>query len=78
VFILSLATDTMSEMSTSTNKTSSTNATSQSGVSQISIYNNLAKRLNSKLNNSQVNNKSGRKSTDISMDQISFGSNKKK
>jgi hypothetical protein len=67
--------DTMSEMSTSTNATNATNttnATSQSGVSQISINNNLAKRLNN-----QLNNKS-RKSTDISMDQISFGSNKKK
>jgi len=64
--------DTMSEMSTSTNATNTTNATSQSGVSQISINNNLAKRLNS-----QLNNKS-KKSTDISMDQISFGSNKKK
>jgi hypothetical protein len=70
--------DTMSEMSTSTNKTESTNATSQSGVSQISINNNLAKRLNSQLNNNKQNNKSGRKSADISMDQISFGSNKKK
>ena len=64
--------DTMSEMSTSTHATNTTNATSQSGVSQISINNNLAKRLNS-----QLNNKS-RKSTDISMDQISFGSNKRK
>jgi hypothetical protein len=64
--------DTMSEMSTSTNATNTTNATSQSGVSQISINNNLAKRLNN-----QISNKS-RKSNDISIDQISFGSNKKK
>ena len=64
--------DTMSEMSTSTNNTNNTNATSQSGISQISINKNLANKLNS-----QLNNKS-RKTTDISMDQISFGSNKKK
>lgn len=62
------ASDTMSEMSTRSSKTTET---SQSGVSQISINKNLANRLRQNTNKS-------RKSNDISMDQISFGSNKKK
>ena len=59
--------DTMSEMSTSTRNTTSS---SKSSVSQISINNNLAKKLNYQLKN--------KKSNEISIDQISFGSNKKR
>jgi hypothetical protein len=62
------ASDTMSEMSTHSSKTTET---SQSGISQISINKNLASRLRQNTNKSK-------KSNDISMDQISFGSNKKK
>ena len=61
--------DTMSEMSTSTHNTMDT---SKSGISQISINNNLAKKLN------QLNNKNTKKKNDITYDQISFGSNKKR
>jgi hypothetical protein len=61
--------DTMSEMSTSTHNTMDT---SKSGISQISINNNLAKKLN------QLNNKNTKKNNDITYDQISFGSNKKR
>lgn len=57
-------TDTMSEMSTSTNKTS------ESAVSQISINRHLANKLRQNVNKSK-------KSNDISLDQISFGSNKR-
>lgn len=56
--------DTISEMSTSTNNTT------QSSVSQISINKNLANKLKSK------NTKS--KEREITIDQISFGSNKNK
>jgi len=56
--------DTMSEMSSSTRKTTDT---SQSGVSQISINNNLAKKLNNQLK--------AKKKSEISIDQISFGRN---
>ena len=56
-------------MSTSTHNTMDT---SKSGVSQISINNNLAKKLN------QLNNKNTKKKNNITYDQISFGSNKKR
>jgi hypothetical protein len=59
--------DTISEMSTSTNNTTNT---TQSSVSQISINKNLANKLKSK------NTKS--KEREITIDQISFGSNKNK
>ncbi len=61
--------DTMSQMTTSTAQST------QSTVSQISINKNLAKSLNSQLNRNQSKTN---KSVDISLDQISFGSNKKK
>lgn len=61
--------DTMSEMTSTTNDTTKS---TQSGISQISINRNLANKL--KLN---MRDKSKKKS-DISLDQISFGSNKKK
>ncbi len=64
--------DTMSQMTTSTAQST------QSTVSQISINKNLAKSLNSQLNRNQSKSKSSGKSIDISIDQISFGSNKKK
>jgi hypothetical protein len=64
--------DTMSQMTTSTAQST------QSTVSQISINKNLAKSLNSQLNRNQGKSKSSGKSIDISIDQISFGSNKKK
>jgi hypothetical protein len=63
--------DTMSEMSTSTDNT---NKTSKSSVSQISINNNLVKKLNKKNLNTKKNNSV----ENITLDQISFGSNKKK
>ena len=59
--------DTMSEMSTTSKNTQASN---KSSMSQISINNTLAKKL-SKINNNK-------KQTDIKIDQISFGSNKKK
>lgn len=59
--------DTISEMSTSTTNTTNT---TQSTVSQISINKNLANKLKSK------NTKS--KEREITIDQISFGSNKNK
>lgn len=58
--------DTISEMSTNT---SHSTRTSQSTVSQISINKNLAKKLSAE-------NK--KRTKDISVEQISFGSNKKK
>jgi hypothetical protein len=58
--------DTISEMSTNSSKTTQT---SQSMVSQISINKNLARKLS---------NDNKKKSKDITMDQISFGSNKKR
>ena len=61
--------DTISEMSTNSTKTTQTTQTSQSTVSQISINKNLARKLN---------NDNKKKSKDITMDQISFGSNKKR
>jgi hypothetical protein len=57
--------DTISEMSTNTSRTTQT---SQSSVSQISINKNLVRKLN---------NDNKKKSKNITMDQISFGSNKK-
>ena len=69
--------DTMSNMSTTTSNTLKTSQTSKSSVSQISINNNLVKKLN-KINNNK-NNKNNKKTTDdITIEQISFGSNKKK
>ena len=61
--------DTISNMSTSTNNTKKSSQTLKSSVSQISINNNLIKKLNNKNKNSIDN---------ITADQISFGSNKKK
>jgi hypothetical protein len=59
--------DTMSDMSTTSKNTQASN---KSSMSQISINNTLAKKL-SKINNNK-------KQSDIKLDQISFGSNKKK
>ena len=67
--------DTMSEMSTDTNNTMKTSQTSKSSMSQISINNNLVKKLNKKNIKSNKTNKS---IDNITADQISFGSNKKK
>jgi hypothetical protein len=66
--------DTMSEMSTSTNNTVKSSQTSKSSVSQISINNNLVKKLNKK----NINTKKNSSVDNITADQISFGSNKKK
>jgi hypothetical protein len=66
--------DTMSNMSTTTSNTIKTSQTSKSSVSQISINNNLVKKLN-KMNNKKNNKKN---TDDITIEQISFGSNKKK
>ena len=58
--------DTISQMSTSTNNTTQSTQSIQSTVSKISINRNLAKKLSQK------------SVSDISVDQISFGSNRKK
>jgi hypothetical protein len=59
--------DTMSEMSTTSKNTQASN---KSSISQISINNTLAKKLSKMTNN--------KKQAEIKIDQISFGSNKKK
>jgi len=58
--------DTISQMSSSTNQTTQSTQSTQSTMSKISINRNLARKLSQK------------SQSDISVDQISFGSNRKK